>query len=344
MKKPNIRISGMKTGHVQGIAIDKKREYMYFSFTTCLVKTDLDGNLVGSVKGLAGHLGCIGYNYDDGRVYGSLEFKHDKIGKGILNRIGGGRDVEDGFYIAIFDVEKINRPDMDAEKDGVMSAVFLNEVLCDYKADGHRYGCSGIDGMTFAPLPGNLSSKKYLYVAYGIYSDTQRHDNDNQVILRYDTDDWKKYEKPLVQSDMHRCGPEKPDSKYFVYTGNTNFGVQNLEYDEKSGLMFAAVYQGQKQGFPNYPMYVIDMKKSSEYGSLCGLEREGEKLFLSKIGEHDEKSGIYGINFGLGSTGMASLSDGRFLFSEEFSDENGWGSEIHLFEFDEKNGFEEIFD
>ena len=342
MEKCNIKVSGMKTGHVQGIAIDKKREYMYFSFTTCLIKTDMSGKVVGSVRGLAGHLGCIGYNYDDGRVYGSLEFKHDNRGKGILKRLGDGRDVEDGFYIAIFDVDKITRLDMDAETDSVMTAVHLDEVLCDYKAEGHRYGCSGIDGMTFAPMAGENTPKKYLYVAYGIYSDTERKDNDHQVILRYDVQNWAQFEKPLVQSDMHRSGPQKYDGKYFVYTGNTTYGIQNLEYDESTGCMFAAVYCGNKKDFPNYPMFAIDMKKIPEKDKLCGLCEQGERLFLADFGEKDEKSGIRGIDFPLGSTGMASLSDGRFLFSREFSDENGWGSEILLFEFDKNEGFTEV--
>lgn len=76
----------------------------------------MEGNIIGSVKGLAGHLGCIAYNYDDGRVYGSLEYKHDSIGEYILkNLLGDGTEVEDGWYVAIFDVDKIDRMDMDAE-------------------------------------------------------------------------------------------------------------------------------------------------------------------------------------------------------------------------------------
>ena len=42
------------TGHCQGIAVDTKREYIYYSFTTMLVKTDLQGNLIGTVTGLLG--------------------------------------------------------------------------------------------------------------------------------------------------------------------------------------------------------------------------------------------------------------------------------------------------
>ena len=41
-----------KAGHVQGLAVDTKREYIYFSFTTMLIKMDMQGNVVGSVTGL----------------------------------------------------------------------------------------------------------------------------------------------------------------------------------------------------------------------------------------------------------------------------------------------------
>ena len=320
----NIKVDGMNTGHVQGIAIDKKREFVYFSFTTCLVKTDMQGNIIGTVTGLAGHLGCIAYNYENGKVYGSLEFKHDAIGKGVLKTIGREDNILDGFYMTCFDVEKIDRIGMDAEKDGVMTAVYLDEVYKDYDADGHRYGCSGIEGTTFAPDFGKSDGKQYLYVAYGIYSDLDRTDNDNQVILKYDISDWDKYAKPLNQLDMHRSGPEKAYGKYFLFTGNTTYGIQNLEYDPVSGLMLAAVYVGKKEAFPNYSMFFID----------CSKTPEGDKIFLADIAEKDEKTGITGSNFPYGSTGIATLQDGKFLFSHEYKNNNGWGCEIHKYKFD----------
>jgi hypothetical protein len=40
-----------EASHVQGIAVDKKHGYIYYSFTTLLVKTDLAGNVVGTVSG-----------------------------------------------------------------------------------------------------------------------------------------------------------------------------------------------------------------------------------------------------------------------------------------------------
>ena len=58
--------------HIQGIAVDKKGGYIYYSFTTKLVKATLDGKIIGSVDGIVGHLGCIAFNEEDGCVYGSL--------------------------------------------------------------------------------------------------------------------------------------------------------------------------------------------------------------------------------------------------------------------------------
>lgn len=334
-----IKMPAVDTGHIQGIAVDRDRKYMYASFTTSFIKMDMEGNVIGSVTGLCGHLGCIAYNYDDGKVYGSLEYKHDVIGKKILERVSGQKnldiDVEDGFYIVSFDVDKINRAGMDAEADGVMTAICLSEVISDFKAEGHRYGCSGIDGVTFAPIPGE-KGKKYLYVAYGIYSDLDRNDNDCQVILRYDTSEFEKYAAPLNQKKMHRYGPDKAESKYFVYTGNTTFGVQNLEYDEENSLMLLAVYCGKKPEFPNYPLFFVDM-------SVGAVERDGrEYLSLKKIGKEHSPSGIWGSDFPYGSTGVISLGENKFYFSIPSGSEGKWDAEISLYFYDGVGGFFDI--
>ena len=90
--------------HVQGIAYDEERNCMYMSFTTSLLKVDMQGKVLGSVEGLTGHLGCISLNPDDGRLYGSLEYKHDAIGQGITKGLGGvTNDSKTGFYVAICD-------------------------------------------------------------------------------------------------------------------------------------------------------------------------------------------------------------------------------------------------
>lgn len=149
-----------KAGHVQGLAVDTKREYIYFSFTTMLIKMDMQGNVVGSVTGLLGHLGCIEFNDADGRIYGSLEYKDDSIGRGILKQEKSDRKFDTAFYVAIFDVDKITRQGMSAEKDGIMTTVYLPTVVEDFKTKvecggkslEHKFGCSGFDGITFGQI------------------------------------------------------------------------------------------------------------------------------------------------------------------------------------------------
>ena len=144
-------------GHLQGIAMDDEGRYMYYSFTDRLIKADMrTGEIVGSVTGLlaggiyggGAHMGCLAYH--DGKVYGSLEYK-----------------AAEKFYVAVFDCAAITRMDMDYKTPGVMTTMYMDEVVRDYVCElsagehnnapdsmGHRFGCSGIDGITFGPVPG----------------------------------------------------------------------------------------------------------------------------------------------------------------------------------------------
>lgn len=96
------------TSHVQGIAVDLKGGYIYYSFTRLLVKYDFHGRLVGSIGGFTGHLGDLDFNPADGCVYGSLEYKKDQA-----------------FYIAVIDVSKLNEVGLDAAKSEIFRTVYL---------------------------------------------------------------------------------------------------------------------------------------------------------------------------------------------------------------------------
>ena len=339
----SIKTGDWKGGHIQGIAVDRERKYIYCSYTTEFIKLDMEGNLIGSVRGFTGHLGCMAYNYEDGRVYASLEYKNDAIGRGILDRLGIQEEIQNAFYVAIFDVDKIDRPDMNAETDDVMTTVWLKEVAEDYLAvweekgveKKHRYGCSGIDGMTFAPAFEGEGQR--LLVAYGIYSDVDRTDNDYQVLLSYKPEELKPYEALLTAKNIHTSGPKSCDERYFVYTGNTSWGIQNLEYDPYTGDLFAAVYKGQKPQFPNYSMFVIKGAQEPVLEELAGYGGERGKV-LALEGE--------GNDFPYGSTGIISLRDGRFYFSEDYHnpEEKSWGSEICMYRYtgDEKMPFQKV--
>ncbi|MFD3923408.1 hypothetical protein [Streptomyces sp. NPDC058595] len=312
-----------KSGHVQGMAVDRRKGFMYFSFTNLLVKTDLTGKPVGSVTGFTGHLGDLDFNTGDGRVYGSLEYKAAKA-----------------FYIAIFDGDRITEMDMDAQTTGVVSTVHLQEVVDDYTADmdgdgvfdgntantaDHRYGCSGIDGVAFGPAfdgrrpdGGRGPARTHLLtVAYGVYANTTRQDNDNQVLLQYDIRRWKKYERPLTEADPHTSGPGSPDGKYFSYTGNTTYGVQNLEYDAYTGNWLLAAYKGTKTRFPNYSLFVIDGSRRPVTGPVSGqpVPERGRLLPLLARGLHHPPTGIHGWE-STGQYGLVSLDDGRYYLAE----------------------------
>ncbi|WP_097871246.1 hypothetical protein [Streptomyces sp. rh34] len=309
------------SGHLQGTAIDRRKGHMYFSFTDLLVKTDLSGRPIGSVTGFTGHLGDLDFNTDDGRVYGSLEYK-----------------AAEAFYVAIFDGARITRMNMDPRTTDVLSTVHLREVVRDYTADmngdgvfdgntgdtpDHRYGCSGIDGVSFGPDLNRRGGGR-LTVAYGIYSNTARTDNDHQVLLQYDVRGWSRYERPLVEGAHHTSGPASPDGKFFAYTGNTTYGVQNLEYDRHSGNWLMAVYKGRKTGFPPYSLYVVDGSERARRGEVKGQPRPetGRIVSLLPHGLHHEPSGVYGYESG-GQYGLVSLDDGRFYVAEAGTVDSG---------------------
>ncbi|MEV6399893.1 hypothetical protein AB0M39_34760 [Streptomyces sp. NPDC051907] len=332
--QPPLVVDGgaWQAGHLQGMALDRRKGFMYFSFTNLLVKTDLSGRPIGSVTGLTGHLGDLDFNEKDGRVYGSLEY-----------------NAANAFYIAIVDGDRVDRMNMDAQTTGVMTTVHLKEVVRDYSADmngdgvfdgdtgetlDHRYGCSGIDGVAFGPAFGKRSGQQLLTVAYGVYRHAGRADNDHQVLLQYDVRRWKKYERPLSESAPHTSGPRSPDGKYFLYTGNTTYGVQNLEYDGHSGNWLLATYRGTKPAFPNYSLFVVDGDKRPVWGEVRGQARKeyGRLLSLLPQGLHHEPSGTYGWQ-SPGQYGLLSLDDGRFYLGEAGKISDGgvvkeWGKAV----------------
>ncbi|WP_299166286.1 hypothetical protein [uncultured Arthrobacter sp.] len=306
-------------GHIQGIAIDEKNGYVYHSFTDMLVKTDLEGNVVGTVEGFTGHLGDLDFNTKDGRVYGSLEYKAEK-----------------SFYIAIFDVDQITEVGMDAEDSGIVTAIYLEEVVEDYTADmngdgrfdgntgntaDHRYGSSGIDGVSFGPEFGKKNGKQQLMVAYGVYRNNARSDNDHQVLLQYDISGWKKYERPLTQADPHTSGPADEDAKYFIHTGNTHYGVQNLSYDDDSNLWYMGVYRGSKPEYPNRTLYVVDGTAAPQEQIIEGqsTKETGLVVPLLQQGLHHEPTGIYGWEF-KSDVGIEPIGDGYFYVARDFDD------------------------
>lgn len=289
---------GGQQSHVQGIAWDGAAERMYFSFTTRFISTDADGRLLGSIDRIHGHLGGMTFDAEGRKVYASLECKDDEIGSGISRKLGLSGYTDSDFYIAEIDVNAVDRCGTPAES--AMRCYEVADASMDYRTEvcssgrvlKHRFGCSGIDGITIGPGFGQ-DQGRYLYVAYGIYSDTTRTDNDYQVLLQYRLDDLS-----------------KPVGRYFVPTGNTTYGVQNLSYDPYTGMLFMAVYRGAKRQNPNYDMFAVDMSSSPRRGRLEGVDYMTEEVDIVDLA-------VPGWHFPHGSTGMCSIGDGLWYISEK---------------------------
>ena len=333
---------GKPAGHLQGAVVDDERRYLYMTFTDRLLKVDMQsGEIVGSVTGLlaggifggGAHLGDLAFR--DGKVYGSLEYK-----------------AAEKFYIAVFDVSQITGHDIDYKTPGVMTTMYMDEVVKDYLCEldagehenaaasmGHRYGCSGIDGITFGPMPGDKSGKVYMFVAYGVYRNIDRKDNDYQVILCFDPEQFAG--EAFDQNNPHHVGP-KVYKKLFVYTGNTTFGVQNLEYDLESGDYWMIVYKGVKEGYANPPVFIVDGGIAPEMQTLklgdnpCYGDVQGECLTLKAVGELHEESGVWGVPEMplVATTGFISLGNDYFYVAESGKENEMQYGKMHLMKLD----------
>lgn len=337
---PQTVYVGGQVQHVQGIAYDAEAECMYMSFTSRFVKTDLKGNILASIDRIQGHLGAMTFDPVGRKVYASLECKDDEIGRGIAKTLNVDVVSSSVFYVAIIDVDKLNSLNESAENTDVFKTVCVHDACDDYaakiQADGqeleHRFACSGIDGLTIAPAVGSKekslsrAKKLYLYVAYGIYGDVKRQDNDYQVVLKYDLSNLDKFARQVSFGSFHYDGPKKPLAKYFIFTGNTNWGVQNLAYDENTGDFFMAVYKGRKPQYPNYDLYAFKLAQKPFKSVLKGVAycpgKVSQLVLDSTLGTLDETSGVSGWKFKWGSTGLNPLGNGLWYISENAKDKN----------------------
>lgn len=295
------------SSHLQGICVDDKMEYMYFSYTDVLAKVDMKtGKVVATIGGFGpgsfyssggAHLGCLAYY--NGRIYGSLEYKSP--GK--------------KFFVAVFDETKITETGMNIndlavkKEDYGVYSILLEEPTADFRDPlndrdaiieggstdgtavneqnlGHKFGCSGIDGVTFAPMPGSSDGKIYMFVSYGIYGWADCYDNDYNVLQVYDPAEFAipnengklrlfTYERGLEKTYDESEALRAADTLY-VFTGNTLYGTQNLEVDKDTGDIVLYTYANTK-GWPGYTMYVVDGSKAPEVKEL-------------EIGQHNTNS------------------------------------------------------
>ncbi|MBR5704078.1 MAG: hypothetical protein IKX45_07505 [Bacteroidales bacterium] len=288
--------------HVQGMAIDTAAHCFYLSFTTSMVKVDYEGNVLASIDSINGHLGAMTFDAATRKLYASLECKDDVIGQGIAKNLGKDAYSQSKFYIVVFDVDGGLTEQPGAGSPVVEGQWEVTEAINDYKT---RYGCSGIDGVTIAPRMGKKRGKPRLYVAYGIYGDISRRDNDHQILLEFKPNRFRHDHLP------------KASAKYFVFTGNTEWGVQNLCYDPNTRCIFMACYAGKKPEYPNFSLFAVPVTQKPVKKVLRGLEEDGEHLSLElwHQGLLASVPGLRGWRFGDPTTGVCTLGDGTWFVS-----------------------------
>jgi hypothetical protein len=82
--------------------------------------------------------------------------------------------------------------------------------------------------------------------------------------------------------------------------------------------------------------------KEAADSNLKGPNQTGKELFLAEVGEVDKASGVRGYYFPYGATGIISLGDGYFYFSQNYKNENGYGTNVKLYQYDVNKGFQEV--
>ena len=137
---------------------------------------------------------------------------------------------------------------------------------------------------------------------------------------------------------MHKNSPGAPESKYFVYTGNTSYGVQNMEYDAASGALLLFVYCGEKPAFPNYDVYAVDLSRPAQTAALTGLNETGDALTL-RGAPGPESTDITGWHFPHGQYGVHAKKDGGFYIAEPVVQDGEQTAEIFSYAFDPAQGF-----
>ena len=309
--------------HVQGICFDEDNQYLYYTFTNIFVKTDVYGNLIGTMTGYPGHLGDCTFNERDGRVYASLT-----LSNGEYDWYG-----EDMYYIAIIDVDKINEAGMSYETENLMKVVQLSNVAAYAKedtdgdgiADG-KFGIDGIDGCEMGPKFGVSDGKEYLTVSACIPKNLARTDNDYQVLWQYDiTGWWSKVAKPLDTQNLP-AQTVTPDGEYFLLTGNGEYGIQDIAYDEYTKCWYFVTYEILR---PNYAAdafcFVVAAESAPVSGTLTGQPDQTQGMLLSTVknGLNNGLNDIYYYNFWEACTGLVSLGNGYFYVSESGTNASG---------------------
>ncbi len=201
---------------------------------------------------------------------GDCDYYNGKIYASYLGNALPGHAWEDwtGFKIYVFDADDLRILDI------------INLDICDeYKkitcSPEDTRGFQGIDGVAFAPDPASGEIK--MFVACALYTGEKYA---SQILLQF--------------------SPEgKYETEYHIPTGNTVYGIQNLDYDADHNEFWFSTYAPSEPYQPKELLYCVsgdlcEIKRKYRFSSPYGFECLGKEGFYASIqfGENGNRGGI----------------------------------------------------
>ena len=161
------------------------------------------------------------------------------------------------FKICVFDADTLELEKM------------INLDICDYYkslkgTDADTRGFQGVDGVAFGKIPGTEEWRMFVACAL----DTGEK-YENNILLRFTIDGVYETEYPIK-------------------TGNTVFGIQNLDYDATTGEFWFSTYGGGEPFMPKETLYKTDVNitKAEEkfcFSSAYGFECLGDGKYYCAL-------------------------------------------------------------
>lgn len=213
---------------------------------------------------------------------GDCDYYNGKIYASFLGNALPGHAWEDwtSFKIYVFDADDLHVVDI------------INLDICDeYKritcTPEDTRGFQAVDGVCFAPDP--ISGETKMFVACALYTDEKYS---SQIILQ------------LTPEGVY-------ETEYHIPTGNTVYGIQNLDYDAENKEFWFTAYGASQPYQPKETLYCIsgdlkEIKRKYRFSSPYGFECLGKEGFYASI--------QFGTN---GNRGGIAYRCEETLFSEE---------------------------
>lgn len=200
-----------------------------------------------------------GLDYFDGRIYASF-----------LGNALPGHAWEDwtAFRILVFDANDLR----------LIKSINLD--ICDYYKSitctpGDTRGFQAIDGVAIAPDP--KTGDERMFVACALYTGEKYS---NQIILEFTLDG-------------------EYITEYHIPTGNTVFGIQNLDHDRTTGEFWFTTYGGSEPFMPRETLYCVKpdlsgVSRKYRFSTPYGFECIGNGEYYCSLqgGKNGDRYGI----------------------------------------------------